>query len=620
MRGYMGKWIDINLTKKKADIKDVDYDFLKIWLGGRGLGVKILYDRLKPGTDPLSPDNIIVFATGPLTATGAPSSGRYCTVTKSPLTGTVSDSHSGGDFGHAIKNAGFDYLVITGKADKPTWLFLDEGKVEFRDASALWGKDCFDTERAILEELDPANKGKTMEQLVRVPIGVCSIGPPGENMKRLAAIMNRFYRAAGRGGHGAVMGSKNLKAVVARGKQKIPMADEAAFKEAVKKNEDEVMQKGDVTKKGGGLFTLGTSLLVNIVNGAGIYPTHNFQMDVFPGAEVTSGEYLKENRLIKNVGCKGCRIMCGRWSKIEKGPYAGTEMEGFEYETTWSWGADCGVDDIDYVMSCHHACNRYGLDAIQAGTVTAFAIECYEKGIITKDDTGGIDLKFGNAEVALAVAEQIGKVEGLGAILGDGEEMVAKKWGKGADKFAMTSKGQSMPAYDGRGSKAHGLGYATSNRGACHLRAYMINPEILGAPEKLDRFNPDQKSIDMLIAFQNYNAMLDSSLLCKFVSFSMTAEHFANLLNPITGWNFTAESLDEFGERVWTLERLFNYREGVTAKDDTLPTRILEDPVPDGPSKGHTVPLAKLLPQYYKSRGWSEKGDIPDSLKAKVGL
>ena len=616
----MGRWVDINLTKKTADIKDVDYDFLKTWLGGRGLGVKTLYDRLKPGTDPLSPDNIIVFATGPLTATSAPSSGRYCTVTKSPLTGTVSDSHSGGDFGHAIKNAGFDYLVITGKADKPTWLFFDDGKVEFRDAAALWGKDCLETERAILEELDPTNKGKTMEQLVRVPIGVCSIGPPGENMKRLAAIMNRFYRAAGRGGHGAVMGSKNLKAVVARGKQKIPMADEDAFKAAVKKNEDEVMQAGDVTKKGGGLFTLGTALLVNIVNGAGIYPTHNFQMDVFPGAEVTSGEYLKENRLIKNVGCKGCRIMCGRWSKIEKGPYAGTEMEGFEYETTWSWGADCGIDDIDYVMSCHHASNRYGLDAIQAGTVTAFAMECYEKGIITKDDTGGIDLKFGNAEAALAVAEQIGKVEGLGAILGDGEEMVAKKWGKGSDKFAMTSKGQSMPAYDGRGSKAHGLGYATSNRGACHLRAYMINPEILGAPEKLDRFNPDQKSIDMLIAFQNYNAMLDSSLLCKFVSFSMTAEHFANLLNPITGWNFTAESLDEFGERVWTLERLFNYREGVTAKDDTLPTRILEDPVPDGPSKGHTVPLAKLLPQYYKSRGWSEKGDIPDSLKAKVGL
>ena len=616
----MGKWADINLTTGSIEIKDVDMAMARKWLGGRGLGVKILYDRLKPGTDPLSPDNILIVLTGPLTGTGAPSSGRFCTVTKSPLTGTVSDSHSGGDYAHALKAAGFDYLVITGKAAKPTMILCEDGKIELKDASKYWGMDVHATETAILADLDPSSAGKDIEKLVRNPIGVASIGPPGENKKRIAAIMNRFYRAAGRGGHGAVMGSKNLKALVARGKQRIPMADEDAFKAAVKKNEDEVMQVGDVTKIGGGLYTLGTALLVNIVNGAGIYPTHNFQMDVFPGAEVTSGEYIKENRLIKNVGCKGCRIMCGRWAKIEKGPYAGTVCEGPEYETTWSWGADCGVDDIDYVLTAHHICNQYGLDAIQAGTACAFAMECYEKGIITKEDTGGIDLTFGNAEAIVQVAEMIGKVEGIGAILADGEEMAAKKWGKGADKFAMTVKGQSMPAYDGRGAKAHALGYATSNRGACHLRAYMINPEILGAPEQLPRFDPGQKSIDMLIAFQDFVAAMDSSLVCQFVTFSMGSQEFANLLAPITGWDITAEEFDSIGARIWNLERMFNYREGFTADNDSLPTRILEEPIPAGPSKGNTVPLAKLKPMYYKTRGWNDDGSVPASIKSKYGL
>ncbi|MFX1464867.1 MAG: aldehyde ferredoxin oxidoreductase family protein [Promethearchaeota archaeon] len=611
-RGYMGKEAWINLSTGKIEIKDIDYDFAKKWLGGRGAGVKILYDNLKPGTDPLSPDNIIVFATGPLTGTGAPSSGRFCTVTKSPLTGTVHDSHCGGDFGHALKAAGFDWLIITGKAAKPTMILCNDGKIELKDASKYWGKSVFETEKGILAELDPSSAGKDMEKLVRNPIAVASIGPPGENKKRLAAIMNRFYRAAGRGGHGAVMGSKNLKAVVAMGKQKVPMNDDAAYKAAVKKNEDEIMQTGDVTKIGGGLYTLGTALLVNIINGAGIYPTHNFQMDVFPGAEITSGEHLKENRLIKNVGCKGCRIMCGRWSKIEKGPYAGTECEGFEYETTWSWGADCGCDDIDYVLTAHHICNEYGLDAIQAGTACAFAMECYEKGIITKDDTGGIDLKFGNNEAIVKIAEMMGKVEGIGALLAEGEEMSAKKFGKGAEKYAMTVKGQSMPAYDGRGAKAHALAYATSNRGACHLRAYMINPEILGAPEALNRFAPDQKSIDMLIAFQNGVSVMDSSLVCQFVTFSMWMQEFANLLNPITGWNFTAESLDEMGARIWALEKKFNIREGFGKKDDTLPTRILEDPIPAGPSAGNTAKEGMdLLETYYKTRGWDSNGNPP---------
>ncbi len=606
----MGKEAWINLSTGSIEIKDIDYDMAKEWIGGRGIGVKILYDNLKPGTDPLSPDNMIVFATGPLTGTGAPSSGRFVTVTKSPLTGTIHDSHCGGDFGHAIKDAGFDWIIVTGKAAKPTYILLDDGKVELKDAAAYWGKDWFESEAGILAELDPGSKGKPIEKLMRNPIGVTGIGPPGENQKKLACIMNKFYRAAGRGGHGAVMGSKNLKAVAARGKMKIPMADEAAYKAAVKKNEDEVMQAGDVTKKGGGLYTLGTALLVNIINGAGIYPTKNFQEGVFAGAEATSGEWLKENRLIKNVGCKGCRIMCGRWSKIEKGPYAGTECEGYEYETTWSWGADCGCDDADYVLTAHHICNQYGMDAIQAGTAVAFAMECYEKGIISKEDTGGIDLKFGNNEGIVAMAQMMGKVEGLGATLVDGEEMAAKKFGKGSDKFAMTVKGQSMPAYDGRGAKAHALAYATSNRGACHLRAYMINPEILGAPEQLDRFKPDQKSVDMLIAFQNGVATMDSTLVCQFVTFSMWMQEFANLLNPITGWDYTAESLDAIGGKIWALEKKFNIREGFGKKDDTLPTRILEEPIPDGPSKGHTAKEGMdLLETYYKTRGWDSDGN-----------
>jgi aldehyde:ferredoxin oxidoreductase len=617
----MGKWCDIDLSTKSVEIKNIDSNFAKKWLGGRGVGVKIVYDRLKPKTDPLSSENIIVFATGPLSGrTGAPSSGRFCTVTKSPLTGTIHDSHCGGDWGHAIKAAGFDWVVLSGKADSPTWILLDDGDVVFKDASNLWGKNWFDSERSILETLDPNTKGSTIEELSRNPIGVAGIGPPGEKMKGLASIMNRFYRAAGRGGHGAVLGSKNIKAVVARGNQKIPIHDAQAYRAAVKKNENEVMQQGDITKKGGGLYTLGTALLVNVINGAGIYPTNNFQASQFDGADNTSGEALKDQRLIRNVGCKGCRIMCGRWSRIEKGPYAGTECEGFEYETTWSWGADCGVDNIDYVLTAHHICNKYGIDAIQAGTAVAFAMECFEKGIITNQDTLGVELKFGNAEAMVAMAEAMGKVEGLGAVLADGEVAAAKIFGKGAKQYAMTSKSQSMPAYDPRGSQAHGLGYATSNRGACHLRAYMIGPEILGAPEQLDRFNPNQKSIDMLVTMQNFVAMLDSALVCQFVSFSMGAQEFANLLNPLTGWNLNAEELDEIGERIWNLERVFNEQEGIGKKDDELPKRITKEPIIAGPAKGHTVPLTTLLAQYYQTRGWTTAGKVPKTLQTKLGI
>lgn len=378
-RGYKGKWLEVDLTSGTAEVKDLDMAFAERFLGGRGFGAKILYDRLKPKTNPFSPENILVFATGPLTGTGFVNPGRYCVSTKSPLTGAILDTHSGGSWGPFLKMAGFDYIVITGKAKKATYLWVHDGECEFKDATHIWGKmDVFEAEDAIIDETDKKAK-------------VAQCGPAGERMALLGAIMNDKYRAAGRGGAGAVMGSKNLKAVAVFGKEKAELFDPKAFKKAAKEVYD-VMHKAGIPKKGGGLNTYGTAVLVNVINKHGILPTRNWQTGVFETAEKISGETMKETRLVKTTACLGCSTACGRWTRIETGPYKGTKGEGPEYETIWAFGADCGVDDLDAVASANWLCNRYGLDTISTGSTVAFAMECYEKGLITKKETGGIDL------------------------------------------------------------------------------------------------------------------------------------------------------------------------------------------------------------------------------------
>jgi len=608
-RGYMGKWLEVNLTKETAEPRDLDMTFAKTFLGGRGFGVKILYDRLKPHTNPFSPENLLIFATGPLTGTTATCPGRYTVSTKSPLTGTVLDTGSGGTWGPFLKRAGFDYIVVTGKAKAATYLWVHDQTCDFRDATKIWGSlDVF--------EADDAIKKDTRKRAV-----VAQCGPAGEHLSLLAAVMNDKYRAAGRGGAGAVMGSKNLKAIAVYGTMKVPLAHPRRFKKATK-DAVNTMQESDVSKADGALHTYGTAVLVNVINEHGIFPTRNFQTGVFEGADKISGETLKDTRLVRNTYCWGCQIGCGRWSRIDSGPYKGIEGEGPEYETLWSLGAACGVDDLDAVSSANLLCNMYGLDTISAGSTVAFAMECYERGLITQEDTGGIDLKFGSTDALLKTLELMGKGEGIGVILADGSRAAAKKIGLGSEKFSMAVKGMEMPAYDPRGAKGHGLAYATSNRGGCHVRAYMIAPEIMGVPEELDRFtgHEDTKKIEMLKTFQDLTSAVDSSVVCLFVTFGIGAPEFAQMLTPCTGWAWTADDVLEVGDRVWTLERAFNAREGFGRKDDTLPWRLLAGPMPEGPAKGHVVPIEPMLTKYYELRGLDSEGHpTPEKMQA-LGL
>jgi aldehyde:ferredoxin oxidoreductase len=608
-RGYMGKWLDVDLTEKKAEVKELDLQFARKFLGGRGFGAKILYDGLKPKTNPFSPENLLIFATGPLTGTTATCPGRYCVSTKSPLTGTILDAQSGGSWGPFLKRAGFDYLVVTGRGKAATYLWVHDDACEFKDATDIWGgMDVFEADDAIKEDTD-----------AKAVVAQC--GPAGERLALLSAIMNDKYRAAGRGGAGAIMGSKNLKAIAVYGEATVSPAKPTLFRRATKEAL-ETMQDSEISKADGSLHKYGTAVLVKVINDHGILPTRNFQTGVFAGANKISGETLRDTRLVRNTYCWGCQIGCGRWTRIESGPYTGVEGEGPEYETLWSLGADCGVDDIDVVSSANLLCNRYGLDTISTGSTVAFAMECYERGLITKEDTGGIELTFGSGDALLKTVELMGQGKGIGTILADGSRAAAEKIGKGSAKFSMAVKGMEMPAYDPRGAKGHGLAYATSNRGACHCRAYMIAPEILGVPEELDRFtgHEDTKKIEMLKTFQDLTGGVDSSVVCQFVTFGIGAPEFAKMLTPCTGWTWTAESFLEVGDRVWTLERAFNAREGFGRKDDTLPWRLLAGPMPEGPAKGHVVPIEPMLTKYYELRGLDSEGHPTADKMKELGL
>ncbi len=598
----MGKFLRVNLTDGTIKEEKISDEVLKMFIGGRGLGVKILYDELKPGVDPLSPENKIVILTGPLTGTAAPSSGRWCSVTKSPLTGTIHDSHSGGYFGPELKFAGFDGVIIEGASEKPVYLWIHDGEAELRDASHLWGKDTHDTTDMICKELGDEK------------IKVACIGPAGENLVKIACIINDKHRAAGRGGHGAVLGSKKLKAIAVRGTQRVPITSEEAFREAVRRALDKIKESAVTSQS---LPAYGTAVLVNIINEQGLFPTRNFQTGVFPTASRISGETMAETILVKKKPCWGCPIACGRVTKVPPwSPYSG-EGEGPEYETIWAFGAQCGVDNLEAIAKANYLCNELGLDTISMGHVIGTAMELYEKGYIKPEQTRGVDLKFGNVEAIVELTWRTAYRSGLGNDLAEGSRRLAEKYG--APELSMDVKGQELPAYDPRGAQGHGLGYATSNRGGCHLRAYMIAAEILGIPEKLDPLTTEGKA-KWVITFQDLFATCDSLVLCKFVTFAFGAEEFADMLSAATGWNLTADDVMKIGERIYNLERAFNIREGFKGRDeDTLPKRLLEEPMPEGPVKGYVVKLNEMLDEYYNLRGWKDGVPTKDKLK-ELGL
>jgi len=606
-KGYAGKILWVDLTTGNWREEEIPEGWMRNYIGGNGFAARILYDNLRPGVDPLGPDNLLIFMTGPLTGTLFPSSGRWAVYGKSPLSTAVwGEAHSGGYWGPELKYAGFDGIVFTGRAEKPVYLWIDDGKVELRDASHIWGKDCFETEAILKEEIG--------DETIRSVY----IGPAGEKMVLQACIMDSLYRAAGRCGLGAVMGSKKLKAIACRGSKDITVENPDEFYRIAIELHNKI-KENPVT--GTALPTYGTNVLTNITNEAGILPTFNFQQGWHPEAVNNSGETMRDTILVKNRACRFCAIRCARFCYIPSGPYAGTVGEGPEYETVWAFGSQCGVFRLDAIHAANMICNKYGIDTIEVGNTIGWAMELYEKGILTKEDTDGLELRFGNHEAMVELTRRIALKEGkLGALLAEGARRAAEKIGKGSDKLFMGVKWLGLPAYEPRGVWGHALAYATSVRGGCHLRAYMIAAEILGIPKKLDPLSTSEKP-QMVKFFQDYFAVVDSALVCKFVSFALTPDDFASAFKAAMGFEFTGDDVLKIGDRIYTLERMIQCREGVRRKDDTLPERFLKTPAPVGPAQGKVVPLEEMLDEYYRVRGWDVQSGVPTPEKLReLGL
>jgi len=590
----------INLTDKTHTEESIDPAAFKKYLGGRGMASKILYDEVDPTIDPLSPGNKLIFANGLLSGTSAPTGGRYMVVTKSPLTGTIACSNSGGFFGAVLRRAGYLMAIVEGKSEKPVYLSIYDNNIEFHDASHLWGLTTDKATDMIQDEFG--------EKRARV----ACIGPAGENLSPLACVINDKSRAAGRSGVGAVMGAKNLKAIVVKGSNVVKLDDQDIFNETIKAK-TALINKHPVT--GEALPALGTKVLDNIINQGGLYPTRNFQFCTFDATDEVSGEALISKGYFRsNKACFACPIGCGRYTELPNG----RSGEGPEYESSWAFGADCGVSDLIAISEANFLCNEYGLDTISAGTTIAAAMELYEKGYIQKEELGnGPELRFGSSEAIVFYTKQMALREGIGDKLADGSYRLAARYGH--PELSMSVKKQELPAYDPRVVQGHGLNYATSNRGGCHVRGYMISPEVLGVPEKLDPQELAGKP-DWVIIFQNLTAAIDSIGMCLFTSFALGLEDYTDLVNAATGFGLQPEEVLKVGDRIWNLERLFNLKAGITPDMDTLPDRFFKEPIPDGPHKGAVSQMRKLLPEYYAKRGWQNDGTIPDSKLNDLGM
>ena len=597
MGGYCGKLLRVNLSTGQIATEPIDLELAKKFVGGRGLGTYYLSNEVDPGVDALSPDNKLILATGPLTGSPAPASGRYMAVTKSPLTGTVASSNSGGRWGVQLKFAGYDMIILEGKAPQPCYITIRDEQVELHDAAEYWGKLVGETTASLVEKSgDPK-------------ASVLTIGPAGERMSPIAAIMNDEFRAAGRSGVGAVAGSKNLKAIVARGSGRVEPAQPEKAKELLK-DLRAMIRDNPVT--GQTLPTYGTAALVNIINESGIYPTENFQKGYFELADQASGEVLAEKYLTGKDVCHGCPIACGRYCRADD-----VEGGGPEFETIWAYSADCGVSDLAAVIKANKWCNEYGIDTISAGATIACAMEMYQKGILREDDVDGPPLEFGSGEAIVEWTRKMGAGEGLGGKMALGSYRLAEMYG--AVELSMTVKKLELPAYDPRGGQGHGLAYATSNRGGCHVRGYLISPEIVGIPEKLDPFVLDGKALWAKL-FQDLTAVIDSLGMCLFTSFALRTENYRDLFNVVVGESWSSEDVLTAGERIWNLERMFNLNAGIGSDQDTLPRRLLEEPSPVGAAKGHVHRLGELLPHYYRERGWTQEGLPTEEKLNQLGL
>ena len=587
MNGWTGKLLRVDLSTHSVKLEEIEEEILHLYLGGRGLGTYLVYTEVPPDTDPLGPDNILAFCTGAMTGIRVPTGGRSSMSTRSPLTGTIFDANAGSQFGVRLRWAGYDALVITGQADEPVWLEITVEGAKIHPADHLWGLEI----------------PETVDQLKAKNSSVVSIGPAGENLVLFSSIADEGGRSYGRGGVGAVMGSKNLKALVARGKAKPNIAEQDIY-EFVNYEAGKMVKASPRTSKG--LPEFGTSVLVNLMNWYGVLPTNNFQKGEFEHADNISGERLRDEYLTKRGACWSCPIGCKRVTQTKK-----ENGEGPEYETIYSLGSSLGIDDFDTVIEANYLCNRLGMDTISCGATIACAMELNQRGAL---DT---ELTFGRADLLLKTVEDIAYRRELGDHLADGSQRLSARYGM--PETAMQVKGLEFPAYDPRGMQGQGLLYATSNRGACHLRGNMLGPELLGAPKMLDRHAPSGKA-GILIVMQHTNAVIDSIGMCKFVNFAIGDDFFARLMTAITGVEYEVQDLQLAGERIWNLERLYNLKAGFTREDDTLPPRFLDEPLQEGGSAGHVVHLEEMLAEYYRFRGWTAEGVPIEKKLAALGL
>lgn len=600
--GYIGKLLRVNLSKNEVKIENLREELAEEYLGGRGFGVRILLNEVGSKIDPFDPKNKVILATGPLTGTTTPSAPKYTLTTKSPLTGILLQSSASGYFAPELKFAGYDCVVIEGRAEQPSYLWINEGNVEIKEAPWLWGLTTDVAQRLLKEVTDSRAQ-------------IACIGPAGEHLVRYAGIICD-WRALARGGAGAVLGSKRLKAIAVRGEGKeLRISNSKEFNETVDQVY-EIIRKDPLTSE---IYPkYGTTHTMQAINAAGMYPTKNFQEAIFKGAERTSPEALRNKMFLRSKSCYRCPIACTKISAVKDGPYAGATTRGPEYETLWAFSAQCANDSLEAVIAANELCDRMGIDTISAGNVIGFAMECFEKGLITKEDTDGAELSFGNAASMLELIRKIAYRKGIGNTLAEGVRLASQRIGKDSERFAMHVKGMELPAYDPRGAWGMGLAYATANRGGCHLTAWTISTEVYSG--RYERFSIEEKA-KIVKEEQDIRAAVACTGLCIFAVKAMPLQTrskiISSLVSSVTGIELSKGGFLEIGRRVYDLERLYNVNAGISRKDDTLPARIFEESVPEGPAKGQVIKrqdFEKMLDEYYLLREWSKNG-IPTGQK-----
>ncbi len=606
--GFMGQLLRVDLNDHKIAVEEINQRWVKQFLGGAGLATKYLYEEVAGGIDPLGPENKLIFMTGPLTGTASASASRYSVVAKSPQTNLWGQANSGGSFGPTLKKSGYDGIIFEGVSPHPVILQIIDGEAELIDASDLWGKTVPETEDTLQE--------RTSHKLT-----VAAIGPAGENMVTYAAIMNNKHRAAGRCGLGAVMGSKNLKAVACAGAQPIQLADKSNFHEAATRQFSLVDES--ILKVGFDSF--GTNMLADFVNVRGGYPTRNWQQGVFEEVDQINAQAIMDTVFVEGTHCFACPITCGRGTEIKQGKWKGDKGEGPEYESTNTLGSMCGVSDLNAITKANYLCNEYGLDTISTGATIAFAMECFEKGILTKELTGGLEINFGDGDLLVELVEKIAKRDGVGDLLAQGSRVTAQILRQGSEKFAMQVKGLELPAYDSRAAKITGLGYVTANRGGDHMTGYIQGPTFIDIPFLIvedssirNPFMANPEEAQVLVDMENALAVLDAFGGCKFMGMLLPADELIDLFVYATGYTFTIEDFRKAGERIYNLSRAYCVREGLTREDDILPERLMSVPLPDGPAEGmvnNPEMLELMKDAYYDFRGWDRTTGIPTKEK-----